>query len=309
MKREFTVKYWNLSTNPGSAASLPDDHARRHGTSGVTWQCPPATIELPHGEVHIWRACLDAVEPSPAILEKSLSPDERARAGRFHFDRDKRRFVTGRGLLRAIVGRYLRVEPSQLFFFYGRHGKPRLTPASNGGLLHFNVSHSDELAVYAVTRDGEVGIDVEHIRPLVEAEDMADHVFSTREMTKWRAVPSRQRTRAFFNCWTRKEALLKAAGGSIADSLKKIEVSFAPNEPATVLTLGDDPEENTAWCVRDIDFGRGYIGAIAVDARGTDASHRHWTTDWEPLGAVNSAVEDGGWIHPVPAGPVATNWM
>ena len=129
--------------------------------------------------------------------------DERQRAGRFHFEKDRGEFIVGRALLRTLLGRYGHREPSQLEFHYGASGKPRL--AGEDPSLRFNLSHSHGLALYAFSRGRELGIDVEQIRSNADAKKIAERFFSSQEVATLRALPAHEREKAFFDCWTRKE--------------------------------------------------------------------------------------------------------
>src|SRR5262249_54022604 len=159
----------------------------------------------PSDEVHVWRAPLDLSEVDVYHLWSILAGDERQRAERYFFEKDRRHFVAARGLLRVLLGRYLTQTPQQLRFTYGSHGKPALATDTRGEPLHFNVSHSHGLALYALTRGRELGVDVERIRPAVAQETIAEHFFSSREVTVLRALPIALQSTAFFACWTRKE--------------------------------------------------------------------------------------------------------
>lgn len=181
----------------------------------VLFRLPPRHLELRDGEAHVFCAALDL---PPARLEHCkaiLSEDERARAARFVFARDRNRFVAGRGMLREILGRLLPADPARLVFAYGDHGKPRLAARLSNRFLHFNLAHSEALAVYIVSARDEVGIDVERVRDFREAESVAARFFSARENAEWRSLPAARQTGAFFQHWTRAEALVKAAGGSL----------------------------------------------------------------------------------------------
>src|SRR5581483_7473345 len=158
------------------------------------------------GEVQIWAAPLVQAKERQSELARTLSPDETARAERFHFDRDRNRFIAGRGLLRAILGRYLGLKPAQLAFEYTVRGKPAVHSSCGNHALHFNLAHSDDLALFALTSICRLGIDVERIRPLSDADGIANRFFSARESEGLRILPAAQKPAAFFNLWTRKEA-------------------------------------------------------------------------------------------------------
>ena len=174
-------------------------------------------LTLASGEIHVWRIWLDTLAPMFEEFMKSLSTDERGRAHRLRFERDRTRFVLGRGILRMILSRYTGVPAEELVFAYGANGKPELSSVSPGEMLRFNVAHSDALALYAVAREYEVGIDVERIHATVDADEIAARFFSERENIWWRGLPEQRRGEAFFNLWTRKEACVKATGDSLAE--------------------------------------------------------------------------------------------
>jgi 4'-phosphopantetheinyl transferase len=193
-----------------------------------------------------------------------LAEDERQRAERYVFEKDRRHFVVARGLLRVLLGRYLQQAPQQLCFTYGSHGKPALATATRGELLHFNVSHSHGLALYAMTHGRELGVDVERIRPAVAQEMIAERFFSSHEVTILRALPIVLQGTAFFACWTRKEAFIKAKGDGLALPLDQFDVSLAPGEPAALLRTAWDPPEAARWTMQDLAPAPGYRAAVAV---------------------------------------------
>jgi 4'-phosphopantetheinyl transferase len=227
--------------------------------------------ELAAGEVHVWSLPLDISQSSLASVTEFLSPDERKRAARFRFEVHRNRFVVGRGLLRVILGRYCDLPPERLRFNYGPNGKPELTPGKGarhtGGALHFNLAHSEGVGVLAVTQTGPVGVDVEQVRRLREFKELVGQFFSVREKAEFLKLEWHQQPAAFFNLWTRKEALLKATGEGIAHSLNRVEVSFLPGEPARVLSL---PAEQWTWCewsLVDLSISPSYAGALALPVR------------------------------------------
>ena len=225
---------------------------------------PAALID---SSVTVWHVSL--AEP-PAVVARAaalLSADELARAARFHFDRDRKRFVLARAALRLILASRLNTKAETLRFVYSPAGKPSLAPetaAAGGELLAFNLSHSHELALVALAHGGEVGVDVEHHRPLPDLAAIARRFFSPREAECLLALPVDQQPAAFFRCWTRKEAYLKARGDGIAGGLDRFDVSFAPGEPPAVLRTLDDPAEAARWCLLDLIPGDNYAAAVAV---------------------------------------------
>jgi len=159
---------------------------------------------------------------------KSLVPDERQRAERFRFERDRRRFIVAHGVLRDILGRYLKCSPAQVSFSYNQYGKPALAQESEAIGLRFNMSHSHEVALYALTRAREVGVDVELLREDFASLEIAERFFSRSEVALLNSLAPELRTDGFFNCWTRKEAYIKALGEGLSHPLDRFAVSLAP---------------------------------------------------------------------------------
>jgi 4'-phosphopantetheinyl transferase len=168
--------------------------------------------------------------------------------------------------LRALLGNYLQLDPARLEFACHSRGKPSLT-GPGAGQIHFNLAHSEDLALIAVTRAGEVGVDVERIRPMPDGEAIAERFFSTREIEAFRRVPAAARDAAFFSLWTRKEAWLKATGDGIAESLAKIEVAFLPGETPRVLAIAGDAAAGEAWSLCPLNPASGFVGALAIRCR------------------------------------------
>ena len=241
-----------------------------------SWWFPPKILLLGNNEVHVWRVSLDLKAARVQSLQQTLSGDERARAGRFHFQKDREHFVIARGVLRAILGRYLDMEPSQLRFCYGSHGKPALAQEAGEQALRFNVSHSHGLALYAIARGRELGIDLEYLRPQLADEQIAEQFFSLREVAVLRGLPADRQQKAFFDCWTRKEAYIKARGEGLSLRLDQFDVSLAPGEPAALLSSDGDPQEACRWVLRELSPGSGYVAALAVEGHDWQLSCWQW---------------------------------
>jgi 4'-phosphopantetheinyl transferase len=248
----------------------------------ILFDPPPENLKLQNGEVHVFCARLDQPAPRLARLAEMLSQDERARAARFVFERDRNRFIAGRGMLREILGWLLHIEPTRLAFSYGDHGKPRLAAPVAGRFLHFNLAHSDALAVYAVSAREEVGIDIERVRPVTEAEEIAAYFFSTRELAEWRSLPAACRLEGFFHCWTRKESLLKSIGTGLGEPSPQIEVPPFPDECTHSLPTPAAPVARSGVFVHSLMPAWGYSGAVAT---GGAKAPRCW--QWQGSADVN----------------------
>lgn len=242
---------------------------------------PAGGLTLNRDEIHVWLAFLDQPDYRVRRLEQLLSKDERMRAESFCFERDRKSFIVGRGLLRTILGRYLRIEPSRLQFSFTSNGKPVLGKTFGGGsMLRFNLSHSQGLALYAVTCGREIGIDLEYIHPISDVEQIAAHFFSVRENTVLRALPAHRRLEAFFNCWTRKEAYLKAIGDGLTQPLVKFDVTLTPGEPARLLHVDGDPQEVSRWSLQELTPASGYAATLAVEGHDWHLVCRQWVDDY-----------------------------
>jgi 4'-phosphopantetheinyl transferase len=242
-----------------------DASAKRRDTAGApasrrrrTWPGP--------AEIHLWRSSLDLGPAVLADLSRTLSDDETERARRFRFERDRERFVAARGLLRRLLASYLGTGPPRLDFVTGAHGKPRLAgepPPS----LRFSVSHTADLALYAVASGREVGVDAERIRPDLDVDAVARRFFSINERAALAALPPERRVRASFDCWTRKEAYLKGLGLGLAVPLAGFDVTVEHGQPVRVSESGSDVHR---WFLAEVDVGVGYVGAVAFEREGEE---------------------------------------
>ncbi len=195
-----------------------------------------------------------------------LSDSERKRANRFQFDLDRNRFIIRHGLLRMLLSRYLNIEPANVAFAYESRGKPLVSAPGLELPLHFNLSHSNGLALIAATRQAALGVDVERVRFVPEADQIAAKFFSPHEAAVLNAIPAEQKMEAFFHCWTRKEAYLKATGEGIADALPRIEVSLTPAQPARLLKINGDALDASLWQLSGLAPAPGFVGALAIQA-------------------------------------------
>ncbi|MCK4828574.1 4'-phosphopantetheinyl transferase superfamily protein, partial [bacterium] len=198
-------------------------------------------------------------------LKQLLSPVESMRAERFHFEQDRKRFIACHGILRMICGRYLNVDPRRLRFCNGKNGKPTLANEFDNRSIHFNLSHSHGIALYGYTRDQQIGVDIEHIHDISEMGQIAQRFFSKTENEIFRSLPESKKKEAFFHCWTRKEAFIKAIGDGLSYPLHKFDVSLIPGEPAKLLRIEGDSKRASRWSVQDLKPAPGFVAAFAIE--------------------------------------------
>ena len=208
------------------------------------WRILFGSISLPDGGVHIWRLHLDKPQRAIDRMSTLLAGDEPARAGRFVKPLHRRRFAVAHAGLRLVLAKYLPVHPKQIQFQTNPHGKPRLV---QNGEIAFNLSHSADLALIAVTSHPAIGVDLERYRPRLEAEKIAKRHFSESEVEILFDLPEDQREGAFYACWTRKEAYIKARGEGLALGLKRFDVAFAPGLRPGLLKSDEGEAELKRW--------------------------------------------------------------
>ena len=211
----------------------------------------------------MWRMELEQPDDFLEKFRAILDPDELERAARFYFEKHRRRFIAGRGFLRDVLSRYLETRPAALKFSYGPYGKPALAGEHERSSVRFNMSHSHNLALLAITEGNQLGVDVERIRADFASEDIARRFFSRVEVDCFNALPGEEQAAAFFRCWTRKEAFIKATGKGLSQSLDSFDVTLAPATPATLLRIEDD--DAARWSMSDIDVGADYAAALVTE--------------------------------------------
>lgn len=237
----------------------------------LRWPLPPPDLTLEPYAIHVWAAALDAAPDRLGGFRTVLSPDERARAERFRFERHRRRFTVARGVLRHLLAFYLDTAPHQLELSYSKYDKPFLA----GQRLRFNVSHSHELALFAFCWETAVGVDVEYVqRPMQDAPSIARNFFSASENAVFTAVSPAHQNQAFFNCWTRKEAFIKAVGEGLSYPLDAFDVTLRPGEPARFLQIRGSADEARRWSLFHLEPAPDYAGALAL--RGEDWQLSRW---------------------------------
>ena len=230
-----------------------------------SWRRSAAPVSIPHDRLDIWRLQLDA-PADPESGGSILSPDEIVRADRYRFARDKHRFVACRSALRRLLGEYLAVSAQEVSFEYSATGKPSLKAENNLHALCFNVAHSGELALIAFGASQQLGVDIEKIRGEVDTKSLAERFFSEREREELRALPEHIQVLAFFACWSRKEAFIKATGDGLSFPLADFSVSVDPDQRPAVEEIKGSSEAGRRWCLDDLAVGGDYRAAVAVDA-------------------------------------------
>lgn len=233
-------------------------------------KCP---TELDSDRVDLWHAALNVSDPHCHALRQVLTDEECRRADRIRIDRPRRQFIVARATLRHVLARYLRQRPEQVGLTCDAHGKPRLVHSDGDADLCFNLSHSHDLALFAVAWQRPVGVDVEHVRPTVRCDALAGRFFSPYEVEALQALPPAERRAAFFACWTRKEAFLKAKGTGLRLPLNQFDVTVEPDGPARLLRVCWDPAEVGHWHLDNLQIEPGYAAALAV--RGSAAAVRY----------------------------------
>ncbi len=230
-----------------------------------SWLPTPDELTIKSNEAHVWRADLQRSSAELSHFNNILSSDERQRARRFHFRKDRERFTVTRGILRIILSRYIDVSLEQIEFSYNRFGKPELSESMIYDGLQFNLSHSGGIALFAFCPDHRIGIDIETIRSGDTHLKVPERYFSPQELTALRSLPENRQREAFYACWTRKEAYVKARGLGIPSSLKDFTVTLEPGKPARLLESKSEPSDLNRWTLKDIDVGTGHKAAVAIE--------------------------------------------
>jgi 4'-phosphopantetheinyl transferase len=236
----------------------------------VTWSFAPDHPQLKKQDVHLWLVQLDDPRLDIECCEELLAAGERDRASRFKFKRDRRRYLVAHAALRSILARYLLVSSRDLEFSSGARGKPKLAPLPGTDTLAFNLSHSHEVALVAVSRQGEIGVDVEYVKRDFPFQAVAERFFSPKEIAALTGLPSQLQSVAFFKCWTSKEAFLKAKGTGLFGELDEVNIILTDHEAVRVNgTLTD-------WALSEITINKNYVAAIVVEAGEHELSCYHW---------------------------------
>lgn len=232
------------------------------------WNVPPSDLMLKKNEVHVWRVSLEVLKSDFEHLQHILADEEFERANRFYFEKERRHWVVAHAFLRILLGRYLDIDPTKLRFITNDYGKPLLIYPPSSTHLHFNLSHSGELALYAFAYGRQVGIDVEYMRADVDYSELATFHFSAHERAVLGTLPETLQKEAFFLCWSRKEAYIKARGKGLSIPLDQFDVSLAPGETAALLDSREEPGRKEHWVLHALTPGVRYTGALVAEGSG-----------------------------------------
>jgi len=227
-------------------------------------------------QIHVWRVTLNQNPDRIPELKELLSTDERSRAERFHFEKDRNQFIEARAALRLLLSQYLNVSTKELTFSLGGHGKPALANGLSNNGLRFNLSRRDGLALIAVTYGREIGVDVELFRPDLAVFEVAEVSFSESELATLRSLPKNLQAAGFYNCWTRKEAYIKARGEGLSFPLKQFDVSLTPGEPARLLSVRGHDAEVGRWTMHELSVGDAHVAALAYEGPELDVVCEDW---------------------------------
>ncbi len=240
------------------------------------WATGPLRPVIGRGDVHVWCAELDVSDADLVALDALLDPGERARAARFRFNRHRTRWVAAHGMLRSVLARYVQVPAGTLEFAAEPGGKPHLRGPRSDREVHFNLAHAEGIALLAVSTLGEVGVDVERVQPMPDAEVIAETHFAEGEREGLRRLQPARVDSGFFSCWTRKEAYVKAVGSGLAMPLEDFEVTLSPDDPPRFVHIGGDESAATEWSLHSLAPAPGYTGAVAIRAPEITLSCWRW---------------------------------
>jgi 4'-phosphopantetheinyl transferase len=239
--------------------------SRRSDSGRVARGLRRGTASFDEAAIEVVVARLDVAPEAVRASGALLSDAERLRASRFVFDPDRGRFTVARARLRQLLGLRLGVRPESVELVYGDRGKPALARGYADSGLRFNVSHCGDIAAYAFSTGREIGIDVEAVRVIRDADYIAARLYSRDENEAYLALDPRDKPLGFFNCWTRKEAFIKALGDGLYHPLDRFDVSLAPGEPARILRVGNTPGACCGWHMESLSPAPGLVAAVVVE--------------------------------------------
>ena len=264
----------------------------RRGPLPDAWTPGPEHPRLGEGEVHVWRASLLASAGELARLHAILSDEEKVRAARFRYEIHRGRFIAGRGIQRLLLARYLDADPAALRYRQAAHGKPLLDGAEAESGIRFNVTNAEDGLLVALARGRELGVDLEPLHRAVDRDAVARRFFSAPENAVYDTIPDEQRDAAFFTCWTRKEAYIKAVGDGLTMPLDCFDVTLRPGEPARLLATRGDPAQVERWTMRELDAGPGWTAALVVEGAGCELRLYDWDPARPPIARPPARVTD-----------------
>lgn len=237
--------------------------------TNISWSHAPTELEFRNSEVQLWLVNLSQNDKSSDDDFELLSEDEQQRAKKYFYHKDQQRFTIIRSTLRKILGRYLKCSPRELKFSYGQWGKPELLQESflNDQKICFNQSHSGDLCLFAFGLNCRIGIDIEKILSMSDIDELADRFFTAKEAAILRTFSGDKKLRIFFNCWTRKEAFVKALGRGLSYSVDQFEVSIVPGEPVEVKNIQNSEHAAIQWSMYDVAMGTNYAAALCVEGK------------------------------------------
>lgn len=237
------------------------------------WSSPPSTLQLNTDQIHVWMVDVPSNKVNEVAFFSLLSKDEKERANRFRFEKDRLIYVTAKAILRKLIGQYLNIDPTNIIFQYYKKGKPYINSKED---LKFNVSHSGDKVLIGFSLQHEMGVDIEYNKRKVKLKEVAKRFFSQTEYEKMVQLPKSQWRTAFFNCWTRKEAFIKAKGGGLSIPLDQFEVTLIPNEKPALQIIRWDQEDVPNWDLQTFDYETDYTGATIVHQPGLEYKWFKW---------------------------------
>lgn len=242
------------------------------------WSVPPEVVSLETDQVHVWRVHLNLSKQALPRNVQVLSLDEVKKAEKFYLEADRIRYSTTRVVVREILSSYLGVRPEEIIFAYNQYGKPYLVSAGPERNLNFNISHAGDMSLLAVTLDRRIGVDIELVRDEASIETIAKRFFLPSEVSQLLSLPESLRQEAFFTCWTRKEAFIKAQGQGLSIPLDQFEVTFIPNEIPRLIIADSFLRESQVWSIIHLEPGPDYVGALVVEGDGLKVTGWDWVS-------------------------------
>ena len=234
----------------------------------------PSKLKVLQEGVHLWTVTIAELNDLFTLLEGTLSSEECQRAYEYRFDRDRRNFILRRGALRSILSSYLDADPGEIRFLYGPYGKPEIKGRPTNENIKFNISHSGDFILYAVSIDREIGADIEQIRSINGRERIVSRFFTVSEQEALDAFDEKEQLTAFYKWWTQKEAIIKALGTGLSCDITKFSVNINPIEPAAILDTQDDLKDIWGYQLTTLRSIPGYAGAVAVERQARENNSR-----------------------------------